>query len=171
MDIKIETIKNLLRAYYRLKDDKGMDVWARDTKFILKDYYSEEDLESGKANEIKPTTQIEGVPSGFVEMGLVLTFTHDEIDVWEKKILYFLVRDYYIFYSKIPKFDGKTFTELRFYCRPQDEVSIAYRTGILYQMTRKCDKKYFDNAIHSVPDNFPKCIEIEYQKKEVLTKK
>ncbi len=102
------------------------------------------------------------IPNGFKKMDLILTFKNEEVDAIENKILYFLVRDFYIFYSKIPKFDGREWTEFHFYCRPKDEVSIAYRIGTYASHILKFynRKDYFDNGSHRVPDNFPECIYI-----------
>lgn len=101
------------------------------------------------------------IPEGFKKIGLELTLNNDQVVKMETKVLYFLIRDFYIFYSKVPKFDGKKWTEFHFYCRPQDEISITYRLGCYAQTIFNFYKqKRFENPIHSVPDDFPNCIQI-----------
>lgn len=106
------------------------------------------------------------IPEGFIKMELVLTFEQKHIKVWEEKILYFLVRDFYIFYSKTNKFAPKyKFVELNFYCRPQDESSITYRIGCYSEAAlRHYKPDYFANPIHQVPNNFPDCILLMQEK-------
>jgi hypothetical protein len=111
------------------------------------------------------------IPSGFKKMDLILTFKNEQVEMIEMKIIHHLVRDFYIFYSKIPKFDGKTWTEFHFYCRPKEETSIAYRTGCYMQSLMGFHpKESFENAIHKVPNNFPECVHIEasYNKEHQL---
>jgi len=108
------------------------------------------------------------IPDGFKKMDLVLTFKKELITIWENKILHMLVRDFYIFYTKVQKFDGKTFTELHFYCRPQDEVSIAYRIGCYAQTLFKFHKQHdFDYPGHSVPKGFPDAIHIDIRESQL----
>ncbi len=102
------------------------------------------------------------VPDGFIKMDWYLTFTPKQIVVWEQDILRMLVRDYYIFYAKVDKFNTGEFIELHFFCRPKDQSGIIYRLGILHQAmfgSESADK--ISNANHRVPDNFPGCIHIE----------
>ena len=111
------------------------------------------------------------IPKGFSKMDLILTFKNEEVEKIEMKIIHHLVRDYHIFYSKIPKFDGKTWTEFHFYCRPKEAASIAYRLGCYAQVIMDFHtKKDFENPIHTVPSNFPECVRIEasYNKENQL---
>lgn len=102
------------------------------------------------------------IPKGFTKMGTVLTFENKLVKKIENKILYFLVRDYHILYSKVPKFDGKQWTEFHFYCRPKDESSLTYRLGCYAQaILGFYDKKHFENPIHVVPAGFPQSIHIK----------
>lgn len=114
---------------------------------------------------------MKNIPDGFKKMDLILTFENKLVETIEMKIIHHLVRDYYIFYSKIPKFDGKTWTEFHFYCRPKDETSIAYRIGCYAQaLVEFYTKKSFENAIHTVPEKFPECVHIpaSYNEKHQL---
>lgn len=104
------------------------------------------------------------IPKGFKKMDLELTFTSDKIEHFEQTVLYFLVRDYYIFYTKNKKFGKDEFVELHFYCMPQYEGSISYRMGVYAQAAFQFHKKsyfYGKHRIHTVPDDFPACLHIE----------
>jgi len=106
------------------------------------------------------------IPEGFVKMQQELTFKTEQIKIWEDNILYFLVRDFYIFYTKNKKFGKDEFVELHFYCRPKDESNITYRMGCYAQAAFNFFKKdHFTgkHRIHSVPANFPECIHVEPQ--------
>lgn len=103
------------------------------------------------------------IPNGMAKMDLVLTVNNEHIDIWEQKIIRLLTRDYYIFYSKKPKFDGKIWTELHFYSRPQDETSIAYLLGHYAQVCFDTyTKEKLDVQTHQVYDNYPNCIELNH---------
>lgn len=103
------------------------------------------------------------IPKGFAKMDFVLTIKNEQIEIWEQKIIRLLTRDYYIFYSKKPKFDGKTWTELHFYSRPQDAISIAYLLGHYAQVCFDTyTKKKLHTQTHRVHDNFPTCIELNH---------
>ncbi len=110
---------------------------------------------------------MEKLPQGYKKMDLVLTFKTKLTKVVEMEILYFLIRDYYLFYSKVDKFDDGEFMEFHFYCRPSDEVFIAYRFGCYAQaLLDFYPKEYFKNPIHTVPKPFPGCIEIELKEEQ-----
>lgn len=106
------------------------------------------------------------VPDGFIKMELVLTFSPQQISVWEDHILRMLVRDFYIFYSVIDKFGKGEFFEIHFFSRPKDESSITYRIGVLAQTMFNFHRPLQDviNADHRLPDNYPKCIFLEPKK-------
>lgn len=72
-----------------------------------------------------------------------------------------LVRDFYIFYSKRNLFEDTV--SFNFFCRAKDAQQIAFRLGCYAQsLLGFYPKKTFINPIHTVPDNFPNCIEVEY---------
>ncbi len=47
-----DSIKNLVKAYYRLKDDIGMEQWSKDVRQMLLKEFSAEDIDSGLALKI-----------------------------------------------------------------------------------------------------------------------
>lgn len=117
------------------------------------------------------------VPTNFKKMDLILTYDlqqrAERIKVLAivNVILYYLVRDYHIFYSQVDKFGNGNYTEFHFYCRPQDETSIAYRLGCYNQcLFQFYDKSYFKNPIHTVPGRFPDsiCIPAKYDENHNL---
>ena len=102
------------------------------------------------------------IPDGFKKMKLVLTFRTEHVEKIENMVLFFLIRDWYIFYSKKDKFGDGEYIEFHFYCRPEDEVSITYALGCYLQAVLGLySEKSFENPIHRVPDGFPRCIHIE----------
>ena len=109
------------------------------------------------------------IPSGFKKMDLILTFDNNQVKTVENTIIFFIVRDYYFFYTKLPKFDGKKWTEFHFYCRPADEVSIAYRFGCYAQACFRFynGKQYFQkHGGHTVAKPFPKSYHIDAHEDE-----
>lgn len=97
-----------------------------------------------------------------IKMNLVLTVNNEQVESWEQKIIRLLTRDYYIFYSKKPKFDGKKWTELHFYSRPQDETSIAYLLGHYSQVVFDVySKEKLEVQTHQVYDDYPYCIQLK----------
>lgn len=107
-----------------------------------------------KNKEIK----YDDIPNGFKEMGLVLTFNKKQVEIWEQQILRLIIRDYYLFYTKINKFkDDSDFIELRFFCRPKNESSITYHLGCYAQaMFGFYTKKQIIECDHTIPRNYPK---------------
>ena len=119
---------------------------------------------SNQVTDTENKIVFKNVPDRFKKMELTLTFTPDKIKVWEDHILRLLVRDFYIFYSKIDKFGKGEFIELVLWCRPMDEISITYRLGCYAQaMFEFYGKKHIVEADHTLPDNYPKCIYIEHE--------
>lgn len=100
------------------------------------------------------------IPAGFVKMKLRLMFKKEQVDIIENQLLKMLVRDFYIFYTKK---DGiQDWVYFYFYCKPDDETSIAYNLGIYAQtMLDFREKKDIKYAGHSVPTGFPGCIHID----------
>jgi len=99
------------------------------------------------------------IPDGFKKMQLTLLLKNDKVETMEMKVLYFLVRDYYIFYSKVP--EHGSWIRFYFFCREKDESSITYQLGIYMGLVFNNDMTQFENPIHRVPDGFPGCIEIK----------
>lgn len=96
-------------------------------------------------------------------MQLQLTFSKKELDVLEKRVLRMLIRDYYLYYSKLEKFKpGSGYWELSFYCRPDQEGSITYALGCYSQALIGWHKKSeLENSNHIVPRGFPNCLLLE----------
>lgn len=110
------------------------------------------------------------LPTGFVKMNLSLMFKEGEqCDLLENEVLKMIVRDWYLLYSKKVEWEngGKKWWRYYFYCQPGKQEEIAYNMGIYSQeMLRFQSKKGIINAIHSVPDGFPKCIQVKLPKEK-----
>lgn len=109
------------------------------------------------------------LPSGFVEMNLQLTFNEgNQCDMLENQVLKMIVRDFYVLYSKKRKFKGKPWIQFNFYCRSGDQELIAYNIGIYLKtvMDWKGTKEDIINSYHSVPNGFPKCIQLKLPKEK-----
>lgn len=134
-------------------DKEKWDAEIEDLQNIIKQT-------SGKIYDISNRIlQSLSLPRGMAKMSLVLTVSNKDVEVWEQKIIRLLTRDYYIFYSKRPKFDQ--WTELHFYSRPNDEASISYLLGHYAQVCFDTyTKEKLDNQTHQVYANYPKCIEL-----------
>ncbi len=101
------------------------------------------------------------VPKGLKYMSLILTFEKSKADVFEKKVIGMLVRDYVIYFSKEIILNGTGVT-FRFYCRPEQEAIISYNMGVYAQtMLDFQTKNRIESSSHVLPDGFPYSILIQ----------
>lgn len=110
---------------------------------------------------------LDHIPKGFERMDVVLTLNSNASDLLEKKVLHYIVRDFYIFYAKEElkylqkKADDERYYKFYFYTREKDAQQVAYRLGINLQcLSPFYDKENILNATHKVPEPFPDSIRI-----------
>lgn len=101
------------------------------------------------------------IPDGFVKMNLVLNFPNKNVKKFEDIVLFFLVRDYYLFYTKK---ESNGYTELHFWCQPDKEGSLTYLMGCYCQKAFNYfkGKDYFvRHGGHRVVKPFPESYHID----------
>lgn len=100
------------------------------------------------------------VPKNFKKMQLELHLRNEHVNDLKMKVLFVLVRDYYIFFSEEPLYVNMT--KFNFYCRPNDEGLITYKLGCYAQCIFNfyTDKTFFKPS-HVVPDGFPDSIQVQ----------
>lgn len=95
-------------------------------------------------------------------MKLTLNLMDRQVKPFEEYVLRHVICSFYIFYTKKPIHSGMT--EIWLYCRPQDEVTLAYHIGIAAGSAMfHRPKKYWENQIHDVAKPFPESYLIDIE--------
>lgn len=106
------------------------------------------------------------IPKGFKLSNHILVLTKTQVPVFEKKVLRFMVREFYVFYTKRPNFPEdpeSEFLRLNFYCQPKHELSVIYAMGSLFnEAFHHPESCYFTmHGGHTVAKPFPQAYHID----------